>query len=136
MSRKTARETAMKMLYGKDFGCDDPYDVVLEISGVEVEAEQSDIDFAESLITGVLEHKDEIDSIIADKSAGWSTDRMPKVDLSVLRIAVYELLFDKSAPKKVIINEAVRIATRYGGDNSPKFVNGVLGNIVRSNAVK
>ena len=122
----------MKMVYGKIFGCDDTYDTVHEISGIEAPVEAKDAAFAESLVSGVLEHGDEIDAMISEASSGWAVDRMPKVDLSILRIAVYELAFQKNAPKKVAINEAVRIATRYGGADSPKFINGVLGNIARS----
>ena len=134
MSRKTARETAMKMVYGRSFGCEDAYDTVLEISGADTAADQKDIDFANSLVDGVMEHKEEIDSNISGASSGWTVERMPMVDLSILRIAVYELMFDKRAPKKVIINEAVRIATRYGGEDSPRFINGVLGTIARADA--
>lgn len=122
----------MKMVYGKIFGCDDTYSTILEISGAEAPAEAKDAAFAESLVSGVMEHEEEIDAMIAAASTGWSVDRMPRVDLSILRIAVYELAFEKSAPQKVAINEAVRIATRYGGEDSPKFINGVLGNIARS----
>lgn len=132
MSRRAAREIAMKMVYGKIFGCDDNYTTVQEISGVESPSECEDIEFADSLVAGVQQNIDQIDEIISGASNGWSVDRMPKVDLSILRIAVFELLFDKKAPQKVVINEAVRIATRYGGDDSPKFINGVLGNISRS----
>ena len=130
MSRKAAREIAMKMAYEKLFDCEDTYATVQEISGVEGEPGQEDIDFANGIVDGIAEHSAEIDEAIASASIGWSIQRMPRVDLSILRVAVYELLFDKKAPKKVVINEAVRIATKYGGDDSPKFINGVLGKIV------
>ncbi len=120
------------MAYGKLFGCDDEYSTVLEISGVEQPANEQDEEFAGSLVKGVMDNAQEIDAMISEASTGWSVDRMPKVDLSILRIAVYELAFDKSAPQKVVINEAVRIATKYGGEDSPKFINGVLGNIARA----
>ena len=124
------------MVYGKIFGCDDTYTTVHEISGVEAAADEADIEFADALVEGVMMNEAEIDELIAGASDGWSIERMPKVDLSILRIAVYELVFDKKAPKKVVINEAVRIATRYGGDDSPKFINGVLGSIARSMTAK
>lgn len=132
MSRKAAREIAMKMAYEKLFGCDDTYSTVSEISGVETEPEDEDVAFANDIVDGIAEHGAEIDAIISGSSKDWSIDRMPKVDLSILRIAVFELYFDKKAPQKVIINEAVRIAGKYGGDDSPRFINGVLGQIVRS----
>lgn len=132
MSRRTAREIAMKMLYGKLFGCEDTYADIHEISGIEAEACAQDAEFADALVKGVMANAEEIDKLIADYSSGWALERMPKVDISILRIAVYELVFDKKAPQKVIINEAVRIATRFGGDESPRFINGVLGNIARA----
>lgn len=119
----------MKMAYGKLFGCDDTYAAVSEISGIEAEPEKADVDFANSVVDGIDEHREEIDRIIGEAAIGWSVDRMPKVDLSILRIAVYELVFDRKAPQKVVINEAVRIAGKYGGEDSPKFINGVLGKI-------
>ncbi len=119
----------MKMAYEKLFDCEDTYATVQEISGMEGEPGQEDIEFANGIIDGISEHAEEIDEMIASASRGWAVSRMPKVDLSILRVAVYELVFDKKAPKKVIINEAVRIASKYGGDDSPKFINGVLGSI-------
>ena len=120
------------MAYGKLFGGDDTYATVSEISGVENEPAAEDIDFANGIVDGIAEHGEEIDAIIGEASNGWAVSRMPKVDLSVLRVAVYELVFDKKAPQKVIINEAVRIATKYGGADSPRFINGVLGKIASS----
>ena len=132
MSRKTAREIAVKMAYENLFGCDDTYATVSEISGVESEPDPEDVDYANGIIDGIKEHRDEIDELIGRASNGWAVSRMPKVDASVLRVAVYELLFDKKAPQKVILNEAVRIASKYGGDDSPRFINGVLANIAGS----
>ena len=120
------------MAYEKLFESDDTYATVFEISGAEGEPSPEDIDFANGIVDGIDENREEIDSLISGASEGWSLARMPKVDLSVLRVAVYELVFDKKAPQKVIINEAVRIAGKYGGDDSPRFINGVLGNIARA----
>ena len=120
------------MAYEKLFDCEDTYATVMEISGAEGEPLPEDIDFANGIVDGVAEHAAEIDGVIASASKGWSIDRMPKVDLSVLRVAVYELLFDRKAPQKVVINEAVRIATKYGGEDSPRFINGVLGKVAAS----
>lgn len=120
------------MAFEKLFGGEDTYATVSEISGVEDEPSSEDIDFANGIIDGIEQNGEEIDRIISSAAKGWSVDRMPKVDISVLRVAVYELLFDKKAPKKVIINEAVRIATKYGGADSPRYINGVLGTIAGS----
>ena len=122
----------MKMAYEKLFESDDTYATVMEISGGEGEPLAADIDFANGIVDGIAQNQEQIDSIISEASNGWAVSRMPKVDLCVLRVAVYELLFEKKAPQKVIINEAVRIAGKYGGDDSPRFINGVLGNIASS----
>ena len=134
MSRKSAREIAMKMAYEKLFNTEDTYATVCEISGAEGEPSPEDIDFANGIADGIESNGPEIDALIAAASNGWALERMPMVDLSILRVAVYELMFDKKAPQKVIINEAVRIAGKYGGDDSPRFINGVLGNIARAEA--
>lgn len=120
------------MAYEKLFDCDDSYATVMEISGSEGDPAAEDVEFANGIVDGITENEQQIDSIIGSASVGWSVERMPKVDLSILRVAVYELLFDKKAPQKVVINEAVRIATKYGGEDSPRFINGVLGKVASS----
>ncbi|MBO4384170.1 MAG: transcription antitermination factor NusB [Clostridia bacterium] len=132
MSRKAAREIAVKMSFEKLFGCDDTYATVSEISGIETEPAAEDVEFANSIVDGVSEHREEIDGLIGSLSKDWSVERMPRVDASILRVAVYELLYGKKAPRKVIVNEAVRIATKYGGDESPKFINGILSSVLDS----
>lgn len=78
----------------------------------------------------VEDRKGEIDALIDGVATGWKTNRISKTDLMVLRVAVYEMKFDDSVPEKVAINEAVEIAKVYGGDESPGFINGVLGRLV------
>ena len=79
----------------------------------------------------IAERLPEIDAKLNEVSQGWKTSRMSKVDLSILRLAVYELLYDDSIPTGVAINEAVEIAKKYGGDDSSSFVNGILGKLAR-----
>ncbi len=74
----------------------------------------------------VLEHLEEIDAILSEASTGWKLKRMNKVDLALLRVAVFEMRFDERVPEKVAINEAVELAKQFGGDDSPAFINGVL----------
>lgn len=73
---------------------------------------------------------DEIDKNIAESAPAWPIDKISRIDLAILRLSVYELLIEKSSPTKVIIDESIELAKEFGGDNSPSFVNGVLGNIV------
>lgn len=86
-------------------------------------------DFCRELATGVENTMDEIDGVIGEISEHWSVTRMPLVDRNILRIATYELLNLSDVPPSVAINEAVELAKVYGGDDSSKFVNGVLGRI-------
>ncbi|MDO4616520.1 MAG: transcription antitermination factor NusB [Lachnospiraceae bacterium] len=79
----------------------------------------------------IQEKLPEIDELINSSSKGWKTGRMNKVDLSILRLAAYEVKYDDRVPVGVAINEAVELAKKYGGDNSPAFINGVLGKIAR-----
>lgn len=78
----------------------------------------------------IVEKIEELDKIISEVSVGWTLDRMNKLDLTILRLATYEIKYDDDIPEKVAINEAIEIAKKYGGDNSPSFVNGVLAKIV------
>lgn len=84
------------------------------------------LDFAEELIRGVRENAAEIDRIIAEKSRNWSLARMSRVDLCILRMAVFELICRDDIPKNVTINEAIEVAKKYGTEDSPAFVNGIL----------
>ena len=77
----------------------------------------------------IREKMAEIDKTIDEKSTGWKTSRMGKVELTILRLAVYEMLFDEDVPVTVAINEAVEIAKKFGGDDTPAFVNGVLAKV-------
>lgn len=84
------------------------------------------IDFAEEIIRGVKEHRVEIDRLISEKSKHWAISRMAKVDLSILRMAVFELLFRVDIPRNVTINEAIEVAKKFGSEDSPAFINGIL----------
>lgn len=87
-------------------------------------------EFIISLVEGVAEKKEYIDDLIQESSRNWSLERMPIVDRNILRMAIYEILFMEDIPLKVSINEAVELAKTYGTDESGRFVNGVLGNII------
>lgn len=88
--------------------------------------------FASELLAGILDHHAEIDAQIAAKSPNWSLGRMAKIDLAIIRLAAYELLFRADIPKNVTINEAIEIAKKFGSEESPAFVNGIVDEIARS----
>jgi N utilization substance protein B len=98
-------------------------------AGTHTLEDGSPLDFCRQILAGVEEHLDTIDEVIGDTSEHWTVARMPLVDRNILRIATFELLHLTDVPSSVAINEAVELAKAYGGDDSSKFVNGVLGRI-------
>ena len=134
MSRHKAREISFKYVYQIAFGQpliieeDNFWDLALED---DKNLSEEDKLFIEKTINGVKEHLDEIDKVIFSKITGRSMDRVFKVDLAILRIAVYELLYVKDLSYKVVANEAVEIAKKYGKDNSHSFINGILREVIK-----
>ena len=112
---------AFELLGGKHITDEDSMDVLPEDVRQEIFTRLQDL----------TEHLSEIDEIIDENATDWKRKRMAKVDLAIIRLAVYEIKFDENIPEGVAINEAVEIAKEFGGDSSPSFVNGVLGRISR-----
>lgn len=102
----------------------------LSIELLELSEENLDTDLTSKIIEGIKDHRQEIDEVIANCAPEWPIDKIAKIDLIILRIAVFELMYGNSAPDKVVIDEAVELAKEFGGDTSSKFVNGVLGTVV------
>jgi len=128
--RREARELALQMLYALDSNSSVGVRETLQT----FREEQVDItgkvrEFAEALVQGVQAERNVIDEAIRTCSKNWSLSRMPRVDLNVMRLAAYELMFRADIPKKVSINEAIEIVRRYGDKESPAFVNGILDEI-------
>ena len=93
------------------------------------EASEEERGYMRKKVKDIAAHEEEIDAMINEHTTGWKTGRMNKVDLSVLRLAVYEMKWDDEVPVKVAINEAVELAKNFSGDEGPAFVNGVLGKL-------
>ena len=131
MSRTNARKNAFYLIFQHDFVGEEGMDEAKDIFYSENE-NINDIDksFIDTAVKGTFENIEKIDSLIAKTAKGWSIERMSKVDVAILRLAVYELLFG-DAPEKVVINEAVEMAKKYSLDNSPSFINGILGKIAK-----
>lgn len=125
----------MMLTYEKIFGCDDTYKDVLEKQGIDGEPAAADVKFALSIVNGVQEHLKEIDKLIENGAKSWSILRMPKVDLSILRNAIFEIIYDDNMDDAICVNEAVELAKVYCDEQSPKFINGVLGGIVRNKTI-
>ena len=128
MSRRSARKNAFFLLFQMDFSEVAEFDQVKEIFFAEKEepVEEGDKAFILSEVEGVHEHMEEIDGLIEQSAKGWDLGRMNKVDLAILRLAVYEMKFGET-PVGVAINEAVELAKKFSSDEAPAFINGVLG---------
>ena len=128
--RREARELALQMLYALDSNSSAGVRETLQTFREEqVEITGKVREFAEGLVQGVQAERGVIDEAIRARSKNWSLSRMPRVDLNVMRLATYELMFRADIPKKVSINEAIEIVRRYGDKESPAFVNGILDEI-------
>ena len=128
--RREARELALQMLYALDSNSSAGVRETLQTFREEqVEITGRVREFAEGLVQGVQAQREVIDEAIRARSKNWSLSRMPRVDLNVMRLATYELMFRSDIPKKVSINEAIEIVRRYGDKESPAFVNGILDEI-------
>lgn len=134
MGRHEQREQIFMLLFRVEFHSpeDMPEQVRLFLEDSEAGLQEKDASYIEAKEKAVRENKAEIDRIIDENTEGWDTSRMGKVELTVLRLAVYEMLFDDDIPAGVAINEAVEIAKKFGQDNSGGFVNAILGKIMKS----
>ena len=133
MTRRELRENTFVMLFHKEFHDIDEMKEQFELY-FEKKAPMSEKDetYVSERVYDILSKLNEIDSDIEDASESWTVSRMSKIDLSIMRLAYYEMRYDESVPLQVAINEAVEIAKLYGGDNSPSFINGVLGKLAKN----
>ncbi|MFA6171486.1 MAG: transcription antitermination factor NusB [Patescibacteria group bacterium] len=129
-NRHLARTIAMQTLFLWDFrGKDVNIEEGLKENFFNFAPDFDDNGFAHKLLKGVIDNLDEIDRYIIKYATDWPLDQITTIDRNILRIGVYELIFDKDIPEKVAINEAIEIAKNFGGESSGRFVNGVLGAI-------
>lgn len=127
MSRRQLREQIFKLLFRVEFNApeDMPEQKKLFFEETE-EISEKDQNYIDEKYGKIMENLSAIDEQINEKASGWTTERMGKVELTILRLAVYEILQDETVPASVAINEAVELAKKFGQDESPAFVNGVL----------
>lgn len=130
MKRRELREHTFEILFRVEFVEEKDMDEQLELFFEDLTgASETDVEYMKNKYLAVREKMPMIDIIIDEKSTGWKTNRMGKVELTILRLAVYEMLFDEDVPVTVAINEAVEISKKYGGDDTPAFVNGILAKV-------
>ena len=133
MSRRLARETALQVLFQRDL-TKEPLitSEIVDRWAEEFVVPEASKPFAQELVDGTISHQDEIDQTIASFAQEWTLSRMANVDRNVMRLATYEILFCPDIPGRVSLNEAIELAKRFGGEESAKFVNGILDRVVTS----
>ncbi len=126
--RRKARAVVLQALYEVDSVGHEVEGVVNQLLAKEGLSEEN-ADFTRELVSGVIQNKGKIDENIQSLAPAWPLAQIPVVDRNILRLAIFEILFDNKVPVKVAINEAVELAKTFGSDNSSRFVNGVLGSV-------
>lgn len=129
--RHAARVVALQTLFEWSFNSSDT-DAIIERDIAELEVPTIDRDLARFLVRGVTDNLDTIDSIVATSAPEWPLIQIAKIDLAILRIAIFELYIARSVPPKVAIDEAIELGKQFGGENSGKFINGVLGTVIKN----
>jgi N utilization substance protein B len=129
-----AREIALRSLFQADAGHND-IDEAVRYNASELAAGESSANYARKLVSEVMAHQIEIDAVIKKRAFDWAFERLVGTDRAILRVALCELQYmGDDVPAGVVINEAVELAKLYGGEDSGRFVNGVLGNVIRDMA--
>ncbi len=131
MTRSEKREQAFILVFESNFLKEVEIAEQIEVYN-EVHEDEPVCDYAEEILVGVLNHQEELDGIISKFSKGWKISRIPKVNLSILRLALFEMIYVESVPDSVSINEAVELAKKYSSKEDSSFVNGILGSYQRS----
>lgn len=137
MKRRELREHIFELLFRIEFNSaqEMPEQLRLFFEGLG-EVDEKDQEYIEKKYAHIVEKLPEIDKLLEDTAEGWKVGRMGKADLTILRLAVYEMKYDEEVPVGVAVNEAVELSKKFGGDESPAFVNGILGKIGKSGTEK
>ncbi|MBP2625552.1 MAG: NusB antitermination factor [Firmicutes bacterium] len=132
MSRRKSREMALQTLFQLDYNTADKNEALQAVLSENNNPGENTREYTEYLVTGTQEHLDEIDVIISEVSSEWKIDRMAGIDRNIARIAIYEMNFgSEQLSPNVVINEAVELAKMFGTEDSSRFVNGILGALVK-----
>ena len=149
MTRRELREHTFLLLFRKDFHEAEEMEeqLTLYFEGIELTDDEqgeasryrfltlpegTDAEEVKTRFYDICSHRDEIDAVLAEAASGWKLNRIGKVELTLLRMALYEMRYDEETPEKVAINEAVELAKKYGADASSGFINGVLAKLVEA----
>ena len=130
MGRKKARDNAFKCIYQLEFMDDKNVEKLLEYCYDENQNTDNEKEYIQNVVKGVVENLSIIDDNILKNLKNWTINRIAKIDIAILRLAIYEILYLEDIPAKVSVNEAVELAKEYGGTDSKSFVNGLLAKII------
>jgi N utilization substance protein B len=130
--RHRARELALKVLFQLEHSPGDDVEEALAYHAAEGGHSNEETSFARELVQGVIEHRAELDEAIRAASRNWKVEQMGRVDRVVLRIAIYEMTVSRTVPVKAAINESIELAKTFSGEESGRFVNGVLGKVAET----
>ena len=133
MSRRKARDIALQVLFHIDFTGGSPEEIIPAVYSMqEIEFSESVNEYVEWIVAGTLAHRDEIDRQISELAKDWKLERMGGVDRAITRMAIFEIKYgEEKVPPRAAVNEAVELAKHFGSDESGRFVNGILGSLVR-----
>ncbi|MDF2675559.1 MAG: nusB [Clostridiales bacterium] len=132
MSRKSAREEVMKLVYQIIMNKSSSEEALQDLyENQENELPFEEKEYIDSCVTGIVKNADKIDRYIEEYSKGWKINRISKVDLAIMRLCIYEMIERPDVPNAAAINEAIELAKKYSGEKSSVFINGILGNIIK-----
>ncbi len=132
MNRRKSREIATRLIFEMSINKESYVDIIENFrENTEEKIEDIDSEYVIRALKGVSENEAQINETITKYLVKWKLERLPKMNLAILKMATYEILFDEDIPNKVTINEAIELAKRYGDDNAPSFINGVLNNLIK-----
>ena len=137
-----AREMAVQMLYQSDLGGSPLPHIFSTFDLSEYLAREAAVgqrvdeafQYAKDLVRGAVEHQEQIDELIRSQADNWRLERMPAVDRNILRLAIFEMLFEKETPKLVVLDEAIELAKKFGSEQSGRFVNGLLDGLLKQHS--
>jgi N utilization substance protein B len=133
--RRQARIAALQALYELDCTKHKAEEALAHLRAEETLTQEA-LSFSEELVKGVLQNKSELDALIKKFAPAFPIEQMSAIDRNILRLAIFEILFNDKTPLKVAINEAIELAKKFGGDSSPRLINGVLGSITTERGVE
>jgi N utilization substance protein B len=131
MNRRKSREIAMKLLFQMSINKENYEDVIENFKeNTDADLNELDMSYITKVLAGIHENGKEIDKNIEKHLVKWKLDRLSKMNLAILRISTYEILFEEDIPDRVSVNEGIELAKKYGEDSSPAFINGILAKMI------